>query len=152
MIEVYRISNTRFIEDITGTGARLAGGRWNHKGRAVLYTSESRALSNSEYLVGLNLTEVPANTSIATIRIPEYSMEQINIEDLPGGWSENPAPTELADIGLEWLDRCENLSLRVPSAVVYRDWNIVINPAHPLFCKVKFISAEPYFFDSRFFS
>ena len=151
MIEVFRISNTRFINDISGTGARLAGGRWNFKGRAVLYTSESRALSNSEYLVGLNLTEVPANTSIATISIPDYSVEQINIEDLPDNWSENPAPMDLAEIGSDWLERCENLSLRVPSAVVYRDWNIVINPAHPSFHEVKLINTEPYFFDKRFF-
>jgi len=150
-MEVFRISNTRFIQDITGTGARLAGGRWNFKGRAVLYTSESRALSNSEYLVGLNLTEVPANTSIATISIPDDSMEQINIEDLPKNWTENPAPIELADIASQWLDRGKTLCLRVPSAVVYRDWNIIINPAHPLFLKVKLINTEPYFFDERFF-
>ncbi|MCI0493899.1 RES family NAD+ phosphorylase, partial [candidate division KSB1 bacterium] len=39
------------MNDLTGTGARQYGGRWNHKGTGIIYTSESRSLAILEYLV-----------------------------------------------------------------------------------------------------
>jgi len=48
---VYRIAKTKHIRNLSGTGARMHGGRWNRKGIGILYTSESRALATVEYLV-----------------------------------------------------------------------------------------------------
>ena len=41
---VYRLSNKKYGMDISERGAAITGGRWNKKGRPVLYTSESISL------------------------------------------------------------------------------------------------------------
>ncbi len=33
---VYRLAKQIYADDITGIGAELAGGRWNHKGTSAL--------------------------------------------------------------------------------------------------------------------
>ena len=58
-MKVYRLSKTKFAEDLTGEGARLNGGRWNHILTACLYTAESRALAVLEYTVNVNIDDIP---------------------------------------------------------------------------------------------
>ena len=54
---VFRICNPQFSEDISGTGAKLYGGRWNSKGVAALYASEHISLSVLEMLVHNRFTD-----------------------------------------------------------------------------------------------
>ena len=42
-----------------------------------------------------------------------------------------PAPTQLADMGTEWVVSNQFALLRVPTAVVEDEFNILINPSHP---------------------
>jgi RES domain-containing protein len=48
---VYRISGQRFANDLSGTGARLNGGRWNSVGLSLLYAASYRSLALLEILV-----------------------------------------------------------------------------------------------------
>ena len=48
---VYRITNSIYSNDFSGTGAKLAGARWNSKGIAMLYTTEHISLAVLEMLV-----------------------------------------------------------------------------------------------------
>jgi RES domain-containing protein len=68
---VYRISKTQNIKDLSGTGARIFGGRWNNKGVPLIYASESRALATLEYLVHVPLSLIPNDLSLASIKIPD---------------------------------------------------------------------------------
>ena len=150
---VYRIASKAHINDLTGTGDRLYGGRWNHKGTSVIYTSESRALATTEYLVHVPIAMVPANLHIAAIEIPaETSVTSIEVETLPPDWRQYPAPASLATIGSQWAQGNQSLLLRVPSVVVRGDFNVLINPAHPEFSQVEIIALEPYELDKRFFT
>ena len=45
---VYRLSKGKYHRDLSGKGAEINGGRWNSKGTALLYTSQSRALTFAE--------------------------------------------------------------------------------------------------------
>lgn len=149
-MQVYRIAKAKYINDYSGAGAHLYGGRWNHRGVSVLYTSESRALATVEYLVHLPMSIAPVDLRISTIEIPDHIVpEEVSIEELPGNWKDYPAPVALADIGNRWAMSRESLLLRVPSSVVYREFNILINPLHPDINHIKPIQVEEYQFDKR---
>jgi len=147
---VYRIAGTRHIRDLTGIGARLYGGRWNHRGTALFYASESRSLATVEYLVHLSMPEVPAGLSIATLEIPDdIRSGEIRPSSLPKNWREHPAPAALAELGTRWARANRGLLLRVPSAVVEEEFNVLINPAHPDMARVAIVQVERYRMNSR---
>lgn len=148
---VYRIAKTKFIHDLSGVGARITGGRWSRKGIGVIYTSESRALATVEYLVHVPLSYVPPGLSIASLEIPDNisNMKEIQKDNLPTNWRDYPAPQELANVGTKWVLSNETLLLRVPSAVVEEEYNILINPLHPDMNQVKILSIKKYRFDNR---
>jgi RES domain-containing protein len=103
---VYRIALARHARDLSGQGARLNGGRWNNKGAAIIYTSESRSLAAMEYLVHVSLPDVPAGLKIVSIGIPAaMNAKQVELADLPRNWHEYPPPFELADLGTKWVER-----------------------------------------------
>ena len=149
-MQVFRIALTNYINDLTGIGARLYGGRWNKKGIVLIYTSESRALATVEYLVHMPISFTPDDLSIATIEIPDsIKPKSIKASILPQNWRNDPPPYELAEIGTEWMVSNKSLLLRVPSATVEHEFNILINPMHPNMKQVKITDIEKYKFDNR---
>lgn len=147
---VYRIALSNHARDLSGAGARLTGGRWNAKNTPVIYTSESRSLAAMEYLVHVPLTNIPAEIKIVSIGIPDTSIpRQIGSSDLPANWVRNPAPFLLADIGTRWVSSMESLLLRVPSAVIRHEFNILINPTHPDMKSVDILEVERFAYDER---
>jgi RES domain-containing protein len=147
---VYRVAKTKYINDLSGSGARLYGGRWNHKGVGIIYASETRALATVEYLVHVPLAIVPDDLSIASIEVPDdVTAREILISELPGNWRSFPPPIELAELGTGWALSNETLLLRVPSAVVAHEFNILINPLHPDMKSAVVSYIENYKFDNR---
>ena len=51
--------------------------------------------------------------------------------------------------GDDWLERGEALSLAVPSVVVPRERNLILNPRHADFGRVSVIGVARYRFDPR---
>ena len=49
------------------------------------------------------------------------------------------------------LNKQETLMLRVPSAVVAQEDNVLINPLHPAMGQVKVIDASPFIIDHRMY-
>ena len=147
---LYRISKSAHIRDLTGAGAKLYGGRWDHRGVSLLCTSESRALATVEYLVHLSLPEAPGDLSMAKLEVPDDIVpEELNPSSLPKNWRKSPAPIKLAELGSEWTRSRRSLLLRVPSAVVEQEHNILINPMHDDMSRVKLVKIEPYRLDER---
>ncbi len=147
---VYRIARSKHIGDLSGEGARLHGGRWNHRGTAIIYTSASRSLAAVELLVHVSLSYAPADLKIAAIEIPdELAPEETDLSILPPNWRAFPPPLELADLGTSWAESGRSLLLRVPSAVVEHEYNILINPAHPDIARVALTGVEDFRLDRR---
>jgi len=147
---LYRIAKAAYIRDLTGLGPKLYGGRWNHRGVPVIYTAESRSLATVEYLVHLSFAHAPADLSIATLEVPDAATTRtVRARSLSKRWRDTPAPSELADIGSEWARLGKTLLLRVPSAVVDHEHNVLINPAHSEMRRVKLVSVEPLRLDER---
>lgn len=150
MIVVYRIARSKFAKDLSGEGARLAGGRWNHKGTPVIYAAESRSLAALEALVHMSQAEFLIKRKVVTIEIPKSIIPKtIKTSDLPEAWRRYPPFFKLADIGTEWAVEKKDLLLRVPSAVVPEEFNILINPLHPDIKLVKISQVEDFVYDNR---
>ncbi len=129
-------------------GASLYPGRWNHKGTPVIYTAESRALCALEVIVNAN--ELADDYVSISIEIPDdVAITSLSVADLPSGWDSNPSPGATSDIGTDWAKELSTAVLSVPSAVIPRERNYILNPAHPDFARIQFSSPEPFYFDDR---
>src|ERR1019366_3437688 len=123
---VFRVSKRVHAHDLSGEGARREGGRWNTTGQAMIYTSVSRSLALLEVLA--HSTVLPSGVALVTLRLPPGSrVQKIDIADLPVGWVARP-PTKVSQrIGDEFLREAKSLALRVPSAIIQEEDNIVLN-------------------------
>ncbi|MFP4379963.1 MAG: RES family NAD+ phosphorylase [Candidatus Sumerlaeia bacterium] len=149
-MQVYRLAKEKYIRDMSGTGARIAGGRWNSRGRPVLYTASSRSLATVEYLVHVLYAIRPPNLKMACIEIPDsLSILKISIRELPADWRRSPPPSQLQEKGDFWLDQGKSPVLFVPSAVVPGEHNILLNPLHPDMAKIRIARIEDYDIDPR---
>ncbi len=133
-----------------GEGARLAGGRWNRKGTAVVYVSETLSLAALEYLVHLDIALAPDDLVAAPAEIPDaLPVTRLEAADLPRGWRRYPAPEALGELGTAWASARRTAVLSVPSAVVPQERNLILNPAHPDFPKIRPHPPERFSFDPR---
>lgn len=149
---VFRLANKKYSKDLSGKGAELTGGRWNLKGTRILYTSNSRALCMAEIAVHTPIGIMPVNYYLVTIEIPDYpDIPSIESKTLPKNWRRFPHSKETQKLGDQFLNDNNSLYIKVPSAVVQGDYNILINPSHPEFHKVQIIKTEKFDFDERLF-
>lgn len=147
---LYRIANAAHARDLSGIGARMYGARWNQKGTAALYTATSPALATVELLVHVDANLLPSDLRLVYIEVPDdASVTIVSVAALPKRWRAFPAPSELADLGTRWVASRETLLLRVPSAVVVDEHNVLVNPAHPDFPGVRVSKVNAYTFDER---
>lgn len=146
---VYRLSKSLYANDLSGKGAELVGGRWNSKGNAVLYTSQSIALCVTEIAVHIPLGILPKDFELIHIEIPEDLI--LEIKKLPKDWQTFPHSDSTQKIGDKFLKDLKYLILKVPSAAVQGEFNYLINPKHKDFEKVKIRKKEKFSFDDRLF-
>lgn len=146
---VYRIGRSKHARDLTGEGARLYGGRWNNKLTACIYTSESRALAVLEYTVNVNIDDVPRALSITCLDVPDHSLLELTVKDLPGDWLAAPAPTSTKEFGTGLLQKAEYLVLKIPSAVIPAEYNYIINPGHADSGKIVIVDVQDFVYDIR---
>lgn len=149
---VFRLCKAKYSGDLSGKGSEKYGGRWNSKGNAVVYTSESRALAVTELAVHNTLSIPPSNIKIVTIDIPDVvSIYLADTSNLPDDWRQFPHHLPTKTLGNFWIKQNEYLVMKVPSAVIEGDYNFLINPAHPDFHLIKILKTEDFNFDSRLF-
>ncbi|MGH9962314.1 MAG: RES family NAD+ phosphorylase, partial [Pyrinomonadaceae bacterium] len=137
---------------LTGEGARRFGGRWNHIGTQVVYTSGALSLAVLEYLVNLSISDLPDDLVSIQIQIPDdIPCDEVAVDDLPTNWRTFPAIEELKDIGTEWQHEGKTAILAVPSVVIPNERNYLINPAHRDSQRVEILSVEPFALDPRLY-
>jgi RES domain-containing protein len=122
---LWRISRHR---DLSGAGGLRAAGRWHHAGRPIVYLAESPAAALLEVCVHTSANDVPPEFTLLKIEGPEIDVPSIREEDLREVWRARVAVTR--DPGSAWLERNENVLLRVPSAIVPETMDYLFNPAH----------------------
>lgn len=144
---VYRLGSGRYPAN-DGSGASFYGGRWNHKGTPVIYAAASRALCALEVLANAN--ELAGDYAITPIEMPDdLGATTLSIETLLPNWDAGQYTRETADLGTRWANGLASAVLIVPSAVIPRESNYILNPRHPEFVKIRFLSPEPFYFNDR---
>ncbi|EWH10419.1 RES domain-containing protein [Catenovulum agarivorans DS-2] len=130
MIAIYRIVKKKWAASaFDGEGARLFGGRWNNKGKACIYAASSESLALLEILVHLESDAILNSYTLLKSKLP--TTEIMTLGTLPKNWQAEPAPAQTAVIGDQWLKSGKSLALQVPSVIVPREYNYLINPLHP---------------------
>lgn len=145
-MRVWRISVREYAPGLDGEGSRIAGGRWNSPGQAVVYTSDSLALAALEVLV--HLPRVARQKE----RLPSYLAVGLDIPDAliaDPGYAAVTVGEEARSIGDAWLSSLSSLALMVPSRVIPLERNILLNPRHPDMSKVSVALTAPFVFDDR---
>ena len=148
-MQVWRICRKKYAA-FNGEGSRIAGGRWNRRGTAVVYTSATLSLAVLEYFVNLPRSAAPPDLVAISADVPaDLPLTTLGEGELPRGWRRYPALEELADIGTRWAEERATPVLAVPSAVVPREKNYLLNPGHPLFAKIRVGKPESLSLDPR---
>lgn len=145
---VYRIGSCQYINDLTGKGAAMYGGRWNSKDTYMLYTAQSAALALLETVVHIGRIPEQGFCMIA-IELPASKIMKVTEHKLPANWHSSPAPDNLKAIGDEFIKAGKCLALQVPSVIMPEEHNFFLNPAHADFKKVKIATQRPLTIDDR---
>jgi RES domain-containing protein len=138
-------------DDSTGAGAKLTGGRWNRPGTPMLYCAESIALACLETVVHLRFDALPLNRYLVAIEVPQAIWHASTVFDstLHVGWDALPYGKVSLDASESWTVGGTSLLYRVPSVVVPREHNVLINPLHSDVKKLRFRKLEKWTYDSR---
>lgn len=146
---VHRISQSKYISDLEGTGAKLWGGRWNRKGVPLLYTSQALSLCLLEMLVHFNSKAAfKKDYSYISLEVPDNQI--INLDQKIDINSDNDINnSRLHSIADLYFENQEALALCVPSFVLPQESNILINPEHKSFSEIKIIEVERIDIDKR---
>ena len=153
-VALWRIAATTIkyvAEDMSGTGAKETGGRWNPVGLAVTYSSENIALAVHETVVHLRSAGLPLNRYLVRIDVPDDVWKARTVLKPQIGWDALPAGMASVQAGGEWLLSKTTALLVVPSVIVPEESNVLINPMHPDAARVVATAVRKWHYDQRYF-
>lgn len=146
---IYRISRTKFINDLSGEGAKLYGGRWNRPGVPMLYTSQARSLALLELIVHFNASSaLQLDYSFLSLSVPDAYVIDIE-ENIFAETNINLSTEMFLKLSEEYFSKKNVMALRVPSVIIPQEFNVLLNPLHVNFSKIKIQRIEPIFLDKR---
>jgi len=149
-MHVYRLARKKYKIELSGKGAARSGNRWNSKGTEIIYCANSRALAVAEIVVHLSLGTMPTDYVLLEIDLPtSVPRKTLRRSSLPIGWNDFPHILETQGIGDDFVRNGATCVLKVPSAVVPGEFNLLINPAHPDFAKISIHGQTGFPLDER---
>lgn len=146
-MRVFRIAYKAYTQDLTPS---KANGRWAAAGKAVVYAAGSVALAVLENLVRRKGEGFNDDYNIMVIDLPSsLKVQTITADQLPAGWNDILDYSKCQPLGNRWYDEGKYPVLKVPSAIVPREFNYVFNTNHPDFNKVKLVEVTGFIPDPR---
>ncbi|MDN5201034.1 RES family NAD+ phosphorylase [Fulvivirgaceae bacterium BMA10] len=148
---VYRIGHPEYVQDLSGHGSSVVGGRWNSVGERIVYTAETSSLAILE-LLGY-LKGIKGQIPYGLIKIDTGKTKILHLNEitgsLPHNWAHGEAGRALTrKIGGEWLQGQQSPILKVPSVHNPIENNYLLNPKHPDL-KINVIDEHWYLYDDR---
>jgi len=151
-MEAFRLSREKYAAPLSGKGAAMKGARWNSVGVEMIYTASNRSLAMAEIAVHLTLATVPKDYVMLTLYLPDHiSLQKLTVADLPDDWNAFPHPNSTQAVGDKFISDNKYCVLQIPSAVTQGDFNLLVNPYHSEFSKIKIVEIEKFPFDERIF-
>ncbi len=148
-MRVFRITRREYATDLSGEGAFLYGGRWNRKTQRMLYSSENASLALLENLAHLQGIRILPDLVLAELDLGPVRIQELDAGSLPQTWRSQPGPESLKEMGSSFLEKMEFPALMVPSVVMPRDKNLLINPLHPDVAAIKIVRIEQFLPENR---
>ena len=154
MSVVWRIGTdapTYTADDLSGTGARITGGRWNRKGTPMLYAASSQALACLETVVHLNAGDLPLNRYLVEVDIPDDLVAAAVRFDpvIHVGWDAIPEGMVSIEAGEQWVSSGASAVMIVPSVIVPDEMNFLVNPRHADANAIKARKLRKWTYDMR---
>ena len=152
MIRAWRIDKAKRspADSFSGEGARRIEGRWNSARHAVVYTASSLSLAALEKFVHLGAESLGIRFVSYQVDIPSsVRIMEWKRSEMPKDWRTQPAPISTQKMGDEWIAGLRGAVLIVPSVVIPSESNVLLNPRHPKFTKIKISPPLAFNFDPR---
>ncbi len=147
-MRVWRLTRAVYASDpLSGRGAAIAGNRWNSPGTRIAYASTTRALAALEMLVHVTRATVPPDMVFVPIDLPGRMVRTAS--GFPADWADLPYGPHTRAFGDAWVAAGRSLGLAVPSVIVPAERNVLVNPRHRSFGRVRVGAAEPFALDRR---
>lgn len=146
-LRVWRLVDPGRAPGLDDRESCLAGGRWSSEGVAAVYATSSLPLAVLESWVHVGEEEgdpgrLPPRVAVCLELPPDAEIEDV----------EDVSPFDAARAraaGDDWSRSRRSLALRVPSAVVPAESNVILNPDHPQYARLRVVSQEDCPFDPR---
>ncbi len=143
----YRLATGKYAEDISGAGSKLYGGRWNPAGIPMLYTSQYISLALLEVLARMSRHTIPDSYTLISLEIPDFPIAKLSHIKLKKGWDSDLLYSQ--GIGEDFIKDNQFSCLQVPSAIIAQEHNILFNPDHKDFKRIKIVKIELLNIDKR---
>lgn len=141
---IWRLTTrSKAAEAFDGEGASKYGGRWNSQGTKLVYCSDSVSLAVLENLVHFDVDIAPSlylyevEIKVSQVKMGSLDIKYLNDEEMSKKY------------GDEWTLSASSLVLSVPSAVINKQNNFLLNPNHPDFKIINIIEHGLFDLDSR---
>lgn len=147
-MEVYRIVAEKYANKLHASGKP---NRWNYENQFVVYAACSRSLAALELLANRNAIMEGLVYKVLTLTIPE----DLNIPTLDDpkilieNWHLLSNRHYTQDYGSHWYIQKLSAVLKVPSALIPQEYNLIINTLHPDFSKIKIVNLQDFTWDRR---
>lgn len=103
-----------------------------------------------EALVHFDHDLAPTQYVMFDVDIPSrVKLHRVVAADLQRNWRQWPLPKGLQTLGTKWAEEGRTVGLVVPSAVVPEENNVILNPEHRDFAKIKISDMRAFRFDKR---
>ena len=152
MLRVSRLTKTRYADTaFSGEGSMRYDGRWHRRGIRIVYASDAPASALLEVIAHTEAhSRLQHDYVLFEGRLdPDEHLFTVDSDMLPDDWRAVPWPTSTQEIGTFWHEEQASVVLDVPSAVVPRQRNVLVNVAHPRFNELQIQEPEPFEIDPR---
>ena len=141
-MQLWRISN---YPDLTGLGGLKIAGRWHPRGHHIVYCADHPSTALLEALVHATRHAMPPTFQLHCIEVGgDIDAMEFN-PDRP--WRDDLSYTQ--EQGLAFLMDGKHPLMRVPSVVMPKASNYLMNPRHPDSSRIALVESWRFPFDSR---